>query len=180
MKTPLLLAFLMILSWPVAAAATKSACLKADKVTNQMAPPELYASYAACVKQKNYTDALFLFSLASAYGEHDKRRVPDSATHEVPLDILNKTLEKMTKAEQESFGNFLQEQISALPTLYPLCRKIFDVGPPMYDPVYMAGVDGKVLQSEEFYVAQAWLSAMGSTTRCPVRGLQLDNKTFKP
>ena len=111
---------------------------------------------------------------------HDTARVPDVSTHEKARELILHRMEKQSKVEQEKFAIFIKDQMTLPVTLYPRCKKIFDVGPPMYDPVYMAGADGKFLKTEEFDVGGSWLDALGKTTRCPVRGLQLNNKTFKP
>lgn len=181
MKTILIAALMLsALAVPAFAAPHKVECLTSDKITNQMAPPELYASFETCLKQEKKDEAVYLSLVAAAYGIFDTSRVPDKTKHDTARNIIIKVTGNQTEEDKKNFGEYLKKAMSTPPQSYPICAKILDLGPPMYEPTYMAGENGPWLKNDELDVAAIWLKAAGMVTHCPMSDLQLNNQTFKP
>lgn len=188
MKTRLLMSSALLalaFSGPVVAAEKQMSlppCLATDEITNTMTPPELYMNAQTCLKEKDKGQAALLFFMATTYAAYDFGRVENPKKVDMLKELGQKFSSGQTMEENNEFGAFMRTQMSAPPTMYPLCQKILNIGPPMYAPDYLLDPDlaaGQKGYQTDLNIPLAWLTAVGMATTCSVKNLQLD-KNYKP
>jgi hypothetical protein len=146
-----------------APAAVEGSCTPVSQLGNKVAPPEIYDHMVECARLSKYREGAFLFALAGTYSYYDALRVADAGKHAAHTALIRQSMAKLKSAKKNELKDEIRKSLSNQDKLTEVCKEVKDVGPPNYQPRYMAG-NGSVKSID---VANGWKTALTNFLHCP-------------
>lgn len=150
-------------------------CVRADRVENKYTPTDLYRAMSKCVGVGKYTEAAFLFAVASVYGHFDTFRVTDKSAHQAESVARMQVLSTLDRNRQATLKDSLEKALGSPEGLTATCKEIARIGPPNYYPRYMIqhGMGAFINNgagdglSKDFDANATWKQLLNTYLHCP-------------
>ncbi|MCL1097636.1 hypothetical protein [Shewanella gelidii] len=153
--------------------AAELSCFEADSLLSSYSPADLYPAVKQCISEGKAEQAIYTYTLASAYGAFDVSRVVDKTAHDAINAIQKHSTWALTALEQDKFQNKLRSFITTPESMNRLCAVVEAIGKPSYYPSYMVEHGVKKLPAtspdglvQKFNGDLAWSTVMAKHLNC--------------
>jgi hypothetical protein len=116
-----------------------------------------------CARLSKYGEGASLFALAGTYSYYDALRVADPGKHAAHTALIRQSMAKLKSDKKRELKDEIRKSLSNQDKLSVICKEVKDVGPPNYQPRYMAG-SGSVKNID---AANGWKTALTNFLHCP-------------
>lgn len=114
-----------------------ASCIAIKDLNNSLSPVYVYPSLKKCIDEKQESDAIYNYILASAYGMYDAGQVIDQTAHQAIEVIQKHSTWTLSALEQANFEAVLTSFINTPKSMQSACAFLRSVGKPGYIPEYM-------------------------------------------
>ncbi|CAM3405749.1 hypothetical protein YEEN111655_09330 [Yersinia entomophaga] len=137
-----------------------------DNTADSLLPVALYQQMNQCAEQGNYRSATLLFSLAGTYTWYDASRIDTDSARNKHAQLLGEALGRLAPERREYLWRNIQSVLGDRQQLDTVCQMVRLIGPPAYQPDYMAGGEGKMMP--DFSALPRWDGALQNYLHCPI------------
>ena len=114
-------------------------CIALEKVRNSYTPADISRAVTKCAERGKFEQAIQLFFVYSVYGYYDQERMVDTSAGNAIGALNLKTFRTLSAGQREGMAHAAQEFQDASGALFKgTCDLVEKLGPPSYEPIYMA------------------------------------------